>query len=570
VFFKRENLQHIGVEIPMPTRSTRSGPMSALAAIALLLFAACSQAVRPQPATTPAAASGSPAQAAGAQAPAVHPVPAPPQTIPANLFSLNSEPSDPRNRAPLTLLQINDVYTTVPVNGIGGLARVATIKQQLQASGRTPFLVIAGDFLSPSVASSIFKGEQMVAAFNAMGLDLATFGNHEFDFGIDILLQRMKESKWQWVASNVVDDSGQPIGGASAYVVKTFGSLKVGFIGLVLITEQISEERLGGVRLLDPFEAAAKNLAILRQQNVDVIVALTHLNIADDRRLVERFPEIDVVIGGHEHYPIVVTANRTLISKAGSDARFVARIDINKPDAVVERHFQLIPVSAAIPDDPRTADVVNSFERRLGSELDAVVATSTVDLDAEELRLRAGETNLGDLFADAIRASVNADVGIMNSGSIRGDRIYEAGAITRRTLIAMHPFGNAVTKAELSGRLLLEALTFGVSKLPATAGHFPQISGMTMTVDLTVPASERVKNVVVNGTPLDLNATYTVALPDYVLGGGDGYSMLKQATVLVTGEAGELMVSAVEKYLSSRGAFTAALDKRITIIRKVN
>lgn len=559
----------------MLSRPTHNGTLNALTVLTLFLVAACGQAARPQPVTTPAGPTGSPQQTAahvtaGAQAPTLRPVPAPPPTVPANLFSLNSEPSDPRNRAPLTLLQINDVYTTVPVNGVGGLARVATIKQQLQAAGRSPFLVIAGDFLSPSVASSIFKGEQMVAAFNAMGLDLATFGNHEFDFGIDVLLQRMKESKWQWVASNVVDASGRPIGGASAYVVRTFGTLKVGFIGLVLITEQISEEKLGDVRLLDPFEAAAKNLAILKQHNVDVVVALTHLNIADDRRLVERFPEIDVVIGGHEHYPIVVTVNRTLISKAGSDARFVARIDINKTDAVLERHFQLIPVSAAIPDDPRTADVVNSFERRLGSELDAVVATSTIDLDAEELRLRAGETNLGDLFADAIRASVGADVAIMNSGSIRGDRIYEAGPITRRTLIAMHPFGNAVTKAALSGRLLLEALTFGVSKLPATAGHFPQISGMTMTVDLTVPPSERVKNVMIDGTPLDLNATYTVALPDYVLTGGDGYTMLKQAKVLVTGEAGELMVSAVEKYLTGRGAFTAALDKRITIIRKGN
>ena len=87
-------------------------------------------------------------------------------------------------RAPLTILQINDVYTTVPIDGVGGLARVATLKKQLAAAGRTPLLIIAGDFLSPSVASTVFKGEQMVAALNAAGLDLATLGNHEFDFGI--------------------------------------------------------------------------------------------------------------------------------------------------------------------------------------------------------------------------------------------------------------------------------------------------------------------------------------------------------------------------------------------------
>ncbi len=102
-------------------------------------------------------------------------------------------------RAPLTILQINDVYSTVPVDGVGGLARVATLKKQLTAAGRTPLLMIGGDFLSSSVASTVFKGEQMIAALNATGLDVATLGNHEFDFGVDLLLTRMRQAKWQWV-----------------------------------------------------------------------------------------------------------------------------------------------------------------------------------------------------------------------------------------------------------------------------------------------------------------------------------------------------------------------------------
>jgi 5'-nucleotidase len=104
--------------------------------------------------------------------------------------------AEPRNRAPLTILQINDVYSTVPIDGAGGLARVATLKQRLAAAGRHPLAILAGDFLSPSVASSVFKGEQMVAALNAAGLDIATLGNHEFDFGDDLLIERMHEAKW--------------------------------------------------------------------------------------------------------------------------------------------------------------------------------------------------------------------------------------------------------------------------------------------------------------------------------------------------------------------------------------
>ena len=136
------------------------------------------------------------------------------------------EPSSPRANAPLTILQLNDVYSSVPIDEVGGLARVATVKARLAAAGRTPFMVMAGDFLSPSVASSIFKGEQMVAALNAAGLDLATLGNHEFDFGPEVLLQRMAEAKWEWVVSNVIDTrTNQPVGGAAPYVVKTFGTL---------------------------------------------------------------------------------------------------------------------------------------------------------------------------------------------------------------------------------------------------------------------------------------------------------------------------------------------------------
>ena len=136
--------------------------------VAVCLAVACSAAPRSEAraATTPAGRRGR-------------------HRAPGGVARSREEPSAPRARAPLTILQINDVYSTVPIDGAGGLARVATLKQRLTEAGRTPILVLAGDFLSPSVASSVFKGEQMVAALNAAGVDIATFGNHEFDFGLD-------------------------------------------------------------------------------------------------------------------------------------------------------------------------------------------------------------------------------------------------------------------------------------------------------------------------------------------------------------------------------------------------
>lgn len=479
------------------------------------------------------------------------------------------EAGSPRSRAPLTFLQINDVYSTLPVDGAGGLARLATIKQQLSTPDRAVLLVLAGDFLSPSVASSVFKGEQMVAALNAAGLDLATLGNHEFDFGKDVLLQRMREARWQWVISNVIDAStGKPVGGAEPYVIRTIGALKVGFIGLCLTTTEISREKLTGLRLDDPLASAARYLPALRQRGANVIVAITHLSFADDRALVRRFPQIDLVIGGHEHYPITATEGRTLISKAGSDAKYVARIDVNRlADRTVERFYELMPVTSAIPDEPRTAAVVRSYEDRLGTELDAVVATSRVPLDAESLQLRAGETNLGDLFADALRADSGAEVAMLNAGSIRGDRVYPPGPLTRRTLIAMHPFGNVVCTVSIPGRVLLRALNSGVSKLPATAGQFPQVSGLTMRVDVRAEPGNRVRDVVVNGQRLDLDRTYSVAIPDFVLKGGDEYSMFASQRVLVGPEAGGLLEQALEQYVAAKGVIDLRVDGRITMVR---
>jgi 5'-nucleotidase len=485
------------------------------------------------------------------------------------VFAQQEEFGSPRASAPLTFLQINDVYSTGPIDGAGGLARVATLKQKLAAAGRTPLLVLAGDFLSSSVASTVFKGEQMIAALNAAGLDMATLGNHEFDFGVDLLVKRMGEAKWQWVVSNVTDvKTGKPIGGAAPYVVRTFGSLKVGFIGLCPTKEGMSRDTLTEIHLIEPLEAAGTYLPVLKNERVDIVVALTHLTFAEDRALAERFPEIDLILGGHEHFPIAAAENRTLISKAGSDAKFVARIDVNRRGSgPVERFYELIPITSALADEPHTADVVKSYEARLGPELDAVVGTSRVPLDGVARRLRTSETNLGDLVADAMRADADADIAILNAGGIRGDRVHQAGRLTRRTLLEIHPFGNVVCKLAVPGRIVVEALNSGVSKLPAGAGAFPQVSGVTLRVDLNAPAAARVRDVRVRGEPLDPNRIYTLAIPDYILLGGDGYGMFSGQRVLIGPESGNQIVTALEKYAAARREVAPAIEGRITIAR---
>jgi 2',3'-cyclic-nucleotide 2'-phosphodiesterase (5'-nucleotidase family) len=480
------------------------------------------------------------------------------------------DPGAPRQSAPLTILQINDVYSIAPLpNGAGGLARVATLKQNLANAGRTPFLVLAGDFLSSSVESTVFKGEQMIAGLNAAGLDLATLGNHEFDFGTDMLIQRMAEAKWQWVVSNVIDRrTGKPVGGAPPYVVRTFGSLKVGFLGLCLASEGIRAETLTQLRIVPPVEAAAQYLPELEREGVDLIAAVTHLTFAEDRELAERFPSIGLIIGGHEHFPITAIENRTLISKAGSDAKFVARIDVNRrPNGTIERFYELLPITSALADEPRTKAIVDAYESRLGLELNTVIGTTSVPLDAVSVRLRASESNAGNLVADAMRADTGAQIAIVNSGGIRSDRVHDAGAITRRQILEMEPFGNIDCVLSVSGKTVLDVLESGVSKLPSAAGQFPQVSGLSFTVDARAPAGRRVDNVKVGGVALDPARTYTLVVPDFMLDGGDGYTMLASEHVLVGRESGTVIAVALENYIKSRRNVNPVVEGRITILK---
>jgi 2',3'-cyclic-nucleotide 2'-phosphodiesterase (5'-nucleotidase family) len=166
-----------------------------------------------------------------------------------------------------------------------------------------------------------------------------------------------------------------------------------------------------------------------------------------------------------------------------------------------------------------------------------------------------------------MRVAANADITIVNAGSIRGDRVYPPGPLTRRTVIEMHPFGSVICKVAVPGRIVLQALNSGVSKLPATAGQFPQVSGLTMRVAPDAPVDRRVSDVRVGGQPLEPNKTYTVAITDYMLMGGDNYAMFANQPVLIGPQAGDLIVTALEKYMTERREVAPVVDGRISITR---
>src|ERR1700674_3415364 len=186
----------------------------------------------------------------------------------------------------VTLLQVNDVYQFAPVDGgtRGGLARVLTLRKQIMSESPHTLFLLAGDTISPSIESNTYKGKQMIEAWDASGLDFATFGNHEFDFGPDVLRERMRESHFKWLAANVIDKkTGTTFADTPEFIVREFEGVKIGIFGIVLQeTLQTSRPR-PDVDIQDPCATAARVVPKIHAGGAQVIVALTHKTLGDDK-----------------------------------------------------------------------------------------------------------------------------------------------------------------------------------------------------------------------------------------------------------------------------------------------
>ena len=468
----------------------------------------------------------------------------------------------------ITLLQINDTYVLEPVDGgrRGGMARLATLVKRARAANPHTIFAHAGDVISPSPTSTMLRGEQMIAGLNAVGVDVATFGNHEFDFGPEVLQRRMRESRFAWLSANVLDRAtGAPFGLAARERLVALGPLRVGLFGLTTAETATTSAPGPTVEFLEPIEAGRLAAAALRRAGAHVVVGVTHQHMRADRALAAG-ADVDIVLGGHEHDPLLAEEGKALITKAGSDARYLVQVDLwLRPDgALVERSWAFHEVSGRVPEDPDVAAVVRRYGDRLNRELDAVVGHTTTPLDARRTALRTQETNLGNFIADAMRARLTADVALLNGGGIRTDRIVPAGPLTKRDIHSLLPFTNAVMKVAVSGARLRQTLEQGLAALERGGGGYPQVSGLRMTYDPDGPIGQRVLSVEVNGAALDPAQTYTLAVVDYVAGGGDGITALRDARVLVDAVSGPQLADVVLDAIASTGTISARTDGRLT------
>lgn len=467
-----------------------------------------------------------------------------------------------------SFLTFNDVYELQAVDGgtRGGAAAVANVIHQVKAFDPQTLVLFAGDLLSPSVMSNAFQGAQMVEALNRMGVDYATLGNHEFDFGLAVLKQRIQESDFTWLSANILDSAtGKPIAGTQPDAVIEVGGVKVGLFGVAYDFSSILANA-SAVTFKDPIVTAKAEVAKLKGEGATFIVALTHEDHAQDCQLSAEVSGIDLIVGGHDHAAMLDTqCGHAPYVKASSDWRNVWDVKVDFSGKSPAMTFDNLPVTEHTPKDPGMQAMVQRYTAQLDASFSEVLGKSVVSLDAVEKDVRASETNLGDFIADAIRGATHADVAIMNGGGIRTDRSYPAGPVTKKDVYAILPFGNKVVVVKAKGSVLAAALENGVSQREQLAGRFPQVSGVRFALQPSQPSGHRVSDITVGGKPLDPNATYSVAINDYMYGGGDGYTMFKGLPTAVSPSEGPLLADVVANAVKADGTIAPRTDGRITL-----
>lgn len=474
----------------------------------------------------------------------------------------------------MTILHFNDVYNVEPrkKEPVGGIARFVTrvreLKQEAVSRGEPEAMCLfSGDAFNPSLTSTVTKGRHMVPALNAVGIDVACYGNHDFDFGEDQLGEMAAETNFPWLISNVtMKDTGSTLGSGLKTLITDWHGRKIGFMGLIeyewLVTLHTIEPN---DVIFEDFCTCARTLAkALRDGGAELVIALTHMRAPNDELLAREVLELDLILGGHDHHYDVkpVGPHGTYVLKSGTDFRdiTVLRLRFTEGDEG-SRGFEVldtshVQVDSSVAEDPDMKTLVDECGARVGGAMDQFIGYTAVDLDSRFSTIRTRESNVGNFVADVMRDGLRTDVALVNSGTLRADAILDTGALRMRDLLSLLPMLDELCVLRLTGADLLRILENGVSQYPRLEGRFLQVSGVSFAFDAAKPGGQRidVASVCVGQAPLDPVASYTVCTLDFLRHGKDGFDAFKTAECLFDGEQAGILPTIVRNHFTSLGA----------------
>ncbi|MFY0631640.1 MAG: bifunctional metallophosphatase/5'-nucleotidase [Flavobacteriaceae bacterium] len=432
-----------------------------------------------------------------------------------------------------TFLQVNDVYEIAPIQGgkYGGMARLETVHQDLLAENKNTMLMMAGDFLNPSLLGTMkyqgdrIRGKQMIEVMNAMNFDLVAFGNHEFDLSKNDLQKRMDESIFPWISANVFHkdtDSIKPFvqnnkdlqGSFIKEIADADGTkIKIGFVSVCIPSNPRSY-----VKYTEMYDAIQKEYESIKDQ-VDVVFGLTHVKIAQDRKIAELLPNIPLIMGGHEHTHKNEIVGEVMIRKADANAKsaYIHKITFDTKTKKTIVNSELKEITDAIQEEKNVAMVVDKWQTVLKNQISQVVANpneviynAKTPLDGRDTPIRSTQTNLGEIISNSMMfAFKDSDCAIVNGGSIRIDDQL-VGDIDGVDIFRVLPYGGPVLKVKMKGSLLKKVIGYGF-KAQGTGAYLQRSNNITHYGGKTT----------LNGKSIISSKIYTVAVSDFLMKGFD-------------------------------------------------
>ena len=459
-----------------------------------------------------------------------------------------------------TVLYFNDAHQLLPVvdslSTRGGVARVKTIVDEVREECRDALVIFGGDLAGGTLFGGIFKGEPQVDLFNKIPINGASFGQHDFDFGLAQTLKLVSQSRFPWFSSNLRSIDGELLPKVQPYLVLTSGGLKVAFIGLTKAMETTTRE--GNVRELSINEAVNATLKALRKEDVDVYIAITQMPLSDNVHLLKDFPKIAASLTEEqfeERTNVHYVDERPIIAPCGNQGSIV-RLDLTTNRNQLSQNVRVYPVNEKVEYNPLLRAYGEKYHNEMEKRLGEKIAHLEVDLDG--MMGRSKESPAGNLIADAFREHFNADVALMQGGGIRAS--LKSGPFTKKSAWSLLPFANRVWLLEMKGKTLLAALNHGLLGREKQMGNLLQISGGRYEVN----GEGSIQKLFVKGRPISLEKEYKVALPSYLAKGGGDFLLFTKCKALVSKECqsdAEVLID----YCLLKGRLQPKVEGRIVI-----
>lgn len=488
----------------------------------------------------------------------------------------------------LTILHTNNhkghfvKFDEYPVHDIGGMAARSTlvniVRAEVEGAGGHALLLSGGDVNIGTPESDLLYAEPDFKLMKMLGYDAMVLGNLDLHHPLKVLRQQREWGGFPFLSANVVEErTGELI--VDPYIIKEFDGLRVAVLGLTLEQGDFSSKHGGILESRNVIETAKALMPKLRTE-ADMIIALAHIGFSqlrrtsDARELAKKVPEIDVIIGGESDVvftePEVI--GNTLSIHPGIYGRYVGRLDVtidSDSGNITEHRYTLLPVNLKTRikyqgksyytyidkgyiEDPAVLEFIQPYLDQVDELLAQPIGEALVELDHNR---ELPETTLANLVTDSMRAKTGAEIAFQNAGGIRVN--IGPGLITYRDILKTLPYRDTLVMLDMTGAQIMDVLSYAAMRKPNLTG-FLHVSGLTWVNKKGVP-----ENVMIGGTPIELDRVYKAVTGSYLAAGGDGYTMLKDLPQYDTGFTD---ASALREYIMKKGKVAPKVEGRLTII----